>query len=35
MFCLQSTKTNGIGTLFEAAEENITMLNGSILYDVL
>ena len=36
MFCLQSTKANGIKTLFEAAVKiYITTLDSSMLYDVL
>ena len=34
MFCLQSTKANGIRTLFEAAEKNNAILHGSMVYDV-
>ena len=33
MFCLQSTKANGIRTLFEATGNNNT-LHGSMLYDI-
>ena len=35
MYCLQSTKANGIRTLFEAEEKNIAILHGSVLCDVL
>ena len=34
MFCLQSTKANGIRTLFEAAEKNNAILHGSMVYGV-
>ena len=35
MFCSQSTKVNEIRTLFGAVGKNITILHGSMLYDVL